>query len=167
MLKGLFSGKEFRNRKNGRIQKIKPKFIKADFLDEDKMCSLAWGDVSTAYYSTYIPNITVYTPFSPAVAMVWYYGLFLITYTPFLLYFVLLLMFIVPEPLEEDRKKVRVNFMGRVKNSNGEIYCGSLSTPEYGYLTTDVSLRIIEKVMSGDYDEKSGFFTPSKSKILN
>jgi short subunit dehydrogenase-like uncharacterized protein len=71
MVEGLGLGGAIRQ--DGRLRNVplayKTKTI--PFRDKPRFCmTIPWGDVSTAYYSTGIPNIEVYTAASPAQARV-------------------------------------------------------------------------------------------------
>lgn len=57
-----------RVRQNGRITQVSQRTREVDFGQGKKLCmGISWGDISTAYHSTGIPNIEVYIPASPKI----------------------------------------------------------------------------------------------------
>ncbi|GLQ31809.1 saccharopine dehydrogenase family protein [Litoribrevibacter albus] len=61
-------GKGVMIRRNGRIKEATLKEKSINFGSGDKTCmGISWGDVSTAYHSTGIPNVEVYVPASSKV----------------------------------------------------------------------------------------------------
>lgn len=69
MIEGLAGGGKVR--RNGRIERVSlaGHRRRVDFGDGEKdAVTVAWGDVSTAYYTTGIPNIEVYVPMRPGQA---------------------------------------------------------------------------------------------------
>ena len=128
-----------------------------------RVISVGWGDVSTAYHSTGIPNVTTYMSFPEPMVQT----MRLTRYFGFLLYL---------RPVKNFIKwmigKILVAGPSRAQNENGfsllitEITDGNtivrakLKTPEAYYLTALTSVEIIKQILSGNY--KAGFQTPSK-----
>lgn len=133
--------------------------------------SIGWGDVSTAYYSTDIPNIETYFAL-PALSIRFMKAMRLIgpllynrpaknilkftidTFTP-------------PGPNEEQRKKGFAIFVGEVTDQNGGRAVSKLTCPE-GYsctalTTVEIMKRILHNDSSTDAGQgvKPGFQTPS------
>ncbi len=126
--------------------------------------SIGWGDVASAYHSTGIPNIVTYMsmPESAIVRMKQAE-----TFQPILkLSFAqsIIKHFIekwVPGPTENDRRKGFNDVWGEVRNANGQIVTGCLTTPEGYTLTADSSIRAMKKVLEGSVSK--GALTPSKA----
>jgi short subunit dehydrogenase-like uncharacterized protein len=129
-----------------------------------QVMSLPWGDLATAFHSTGIPDITVYTVFPPGVVKV----------AP-------LLRFVAPVlrmpstirflqgravaratgPTEEQRRTRRMSVWGRVENGRGGALEGLLDVPEAYELTVLASLASVERVLAGGVPP--GATTPSKA----
>jgi short subunit dehydrogenase-like uncharacterized protein len=135
--------------------------------------SIGWGDVSTAYYSTGIPNIETYFAFPRAyintlkamrvIGPLLYnrpvknFLKFLIdTFTP-------------PGPKEERRKKGFAIFIGEVTDQNGTRAVSKLITPEGYTCTALTTVEIMKRILNDDPSiakhsgqrSKIGFQTPS------
>ncbi|MFD2229164.1 saccharopine dehydrogenase family protein [Alkalimarinus sediminis] len=125
--------------------------------------NIAWGDVSTAFYSTGIPNIEVYIPASSkTIRMVKLAGL---------LKPALRLSFVqdflkkqidkkVAGPGEEVRRKYRSSVWGEVRNSLGEVKTAYLETPNGYDVTVLGPLAIVEHFLAGN-NSVTGSVTPS------
>ena len=126
--------------------------------------SIPWGDVSTAYHSTKIPNITVYTampkpliralklsrPFFPVLG----YRIpqfFLKTWVGKY----------IKGPEAEQRKRGRTYLWGRVTDPVGRVAEGTLETPEGYTLTVSTALEAVRRVESGAVPP--GVWTPSQA----
>jgi short subunit dehydrogenase-like uncharacterized protein len=123
--------------------------------------TIPWGDVSTAYYTTGIPNIRVYNASSPkAIKRVKRLRMLLpvLALRPMR---ALLQKFANRRtgPSEEKRNKGRMHLWGRVARGDREITM-TMSTPE-GYLfTVRSSLDAMERVLQ---NPKPGSYTPSRA----
>jgi short subunit dehydrogenase-like uncharacterized protein len=155
-------------RKNGKIirQPLGHKGMKIDFSDDFSrfVMTIPWGDVSTAYYSTGIPNIETYTAVHPKTYR----------YLKWQKYFNWLLRLPAVRnytknqarsrpagPSEEQRKNGRSFVWGKVTNAAGETRTACTEMPEGYSLTAITSLMIVQKVLSGD--APVGFQTPAKA----
>jgi short subunit dehydrogenase-like uncharacterized protein len=124
--------------------------------------AIPWGDVSTAFYSTGIPNIEVYTVFPPVMRWVTDasrpFSRLLSTYAAqrFLKY---LVSRQPPGPTEAQRTHGRAILWGEVRNLVGEVRVSRLYTPEAYALTVQTALAIATKVLDGH--ASPGFQTPS------
>ncbi|MCG8349914.1 MAG: saccharopine dehydrogenase NADP-binding domain-containing protein [Chloroflexales bacterium] len=124
--------------------------------------AIPWGDVSTAFYSTGIPNIEVYTVFPPVMRWVTVasrpLGRLLSTYAD-----QRLLKYLVsrqpPGPTETQRARGRAILWGEVRNPAGVTCVSRLYTPESYALTVQTALAIATKVLNGQ--APVGFQTPS------
>jgi short subunit dehydrogenase-like uncharacterized protein len=124
--------------------------------------TIPWGDVSTAYQSTGIPNIEVYTiaPKSAVKAMKLsrYLGWLMAT-GPVQKY---LQSKIKPGgPSDEERAKGKTLLWGEVSDEDGNRVEARMQCPE-GYTTTALAaLNITEKILTGNFIP--GFQTPAKA----
>lgn len=162
-VEGLAAGGAIR--RNGRIVRVplawKTRTI--PFHDEPRLATtVPWGDVSTAYYSTGIGNVEVYMAMPP----------WLITATrlarPFgpLLrrdsvqrYLKKRIEACVTGPDEQERRRGRSEFWGRVEAPSGRSVEGTLTTPEGYELTTVTALESVRRVLQGGIGP--GALTPS------
>ena len=132
------------------------------FSIEPRMAmTIPWGDVSTAFHSTGIPNIRVYTGASPkSVARMRRIRFFLpvLGIKPVKR---LLQTFVNRRtgPGVEQRTKGRTYLWGRVANASSEVTM-TMTTPE-GYAFTVLSaLAAVERLLASP--KRPGSFTPSK-----
>jgi short subunit dehydrogenase-like uncharacterized protein len=128
-----------------------------------KVVSVGWGDVSTAYYSTGIPNIEAYYAF-PEVAIGFLrsmraIGPLLYNRPVKCLLKLLINVFTPPGPKEERRKKALALFLGEVTNPNGGRAVSKLTSPEGYTCTALTTVEIIRRILANEY--KTGFQTPS------
>lgn len=124
--------------------------------------SIPWGDVSTAYYTTGIPNIETFTSVHPKAyqRIKWqkYFAWFL------RLGFVKNLMKQQVQkrpagPSAEKRAKATSVVWGQVSNAQGQHKVGRLETLEGYTLTATTALMISKKVLESDF--KPGYQTPA------
>lgn len=124
--------------------------------------TIPWGDVSTAYYSTGIPDIEVYAALSPSRYRMMlasrYLGWFLslpvvknfqkraIAKRP-------------PGPTDLQRQQGIALLWGEVEDKAGNKLISRLQCPEGYTLTAKTAVTIAEKVLAGQL--KAGFQTPS------
>lgn len=126
--------------------------------------SIPWGDISTAYASTEIPNIESYMSVKPIVyKLLIFQGLInWLLRTQFIRRWVQNKIDSKPNgPNFEERKKSYSLVWAEVKNQKGETLSTRIRTPEAYNLTATASLLIAEKVLSGNF--KTGFQTPAKA----
>lgn len=124
--------------------------------------SIPWGDVSTAYYTTGIPNIEVYTAVHPKTykKVKWqkYIGWFLrLSYVKNQLREQARNRPAGPSP--EKRAAATSLIWGQVTNHSGEIKTARLQTLDGYTLTATTSLMIAKKVLEGNF--RAGFQTPA------
>lgn len=126
--------------------------------------SIPWGDVSTAFYSTGIPNIITYTGMPPSQArwMRWskWFG-WLVGSNLVKNYARKKVKSLPAGPSDKKRATAKSLVWGKVKNANGESKELYLTTPEGYTLTAKSSLSITRKVLSGN--APIGFQTPAKA----
>ena len=151
-------------RRDGEIVQVPAayKTRKIDFGEFTRTAvTIPWGDVSTAYYSTAIPNIEVYTVLPESnlklLKLSRYLGWLLKT-KPVQNY----LKKQIPEggPSDEERESGRTYLWGEASNAQGNRVESRLTCPE-GYATTVLTaLKIAEKILEGNF--QVGFQTPAK-----
>ncbi|MFM8315888.1 MAG: saccharopine dehydrogenase family protein [Deltaproteobacteria bacterium] len=132
------------------------------FAKKPRFCSaIPWGDVASAFYSTQIPNITVYsaTPhwsrwmklpvraLSPVLKQERVQSFLKSQVEKH-----------IKGPSEEHQKKARMELWGEVKRG-GTTLQQKLEVPEGYHLTMLTALRSVEKVLAGDV--APGSYTPS------
>ncbi len=154
-------------RKDGKIVKVPMghKSMIVPFRDKPLFAmSIPWGDVSTAYHSTGIPNIETYVAFSPSayrwVKMQRYFNWLL--RTSFVRNMVKERIRKRPAgPSPERRAKGRSCVWGRVSNATGVSLEAQIVTRDGYTLTALTSLIIAKKVLQGN--APAGFQTPAKA----
>jgi short subunit dehydrogenase-like uncharacterized protein len=124
--------------------------------------SFPWGDVSTAYYSTGIPNIETYMVF-PESGLRMRKGirpLIGLASKPPIQWLLKKIVHSMPEgPSAEALKKGRSRLWGEVTNQQGECAVGRMITPDGYALTAETALAAVRHALAGD--TKPGFQTAS------
>jgi short subunit dehydrogenase-like uncharacterized protein len=124
--------------------------------------TIPWGDVSTAYYSTGIPNIEVFTVVPPQVqkmmVMSRYIG-WLLAWGPVQKY----LQSKIPAggASAEQRAAGKSYLYGEASDDDGNKIAARLQGPEGYEFTVQTALKICERIMNGD--APVGFQTPAKA----
>jgi len=124
--------------------------------------AIPWGDVSTAWYTTGIENIEVFTAVHPRTyrRLKWqkYFNWLLrmpwiraqakkrIDKQP-------------PGPSAERRASAQTYVWGRVSNDAGKVVEARLRTPEGYTLTAHAALQLTQKILAGK--GQPGFWTPA------
>lgn len=147
------------------VSMARPQTLEIPFASGAKFgMSIPWGDLSTAYHSTQIPNITVYTVVPRAVAV----AAPLTALAAPILRRPGVVKFLqdkvgakAPGPSEEQRRTGKMSIWGRVKNAAGKVVEGHLTVPEGYELTVLGALAATERVLSGDV--APGSWTPSSA----
>ncbi len=152
-----------RARRNGRLVTIaKPNTGSCDFGHGVRpTIQVAWGDVSTAFHSTGIPNIDVHIEAAPALqALAWTPGLIrsLFALSPAQQLLKSLVDFQPEGPTDEARLKGRGVLVGVARNKR-ETVRARLTTPEGYTLTARTSLDAAMRVAAGEVEP--GFQTAS------
>jgi short subunit dehydrogenase-like uncharacterized protein len=128
-----------------------------------KTVSIGWGDVSTAYYSTGIPNIETYFAF-PMTYINFLRAMRVIgplIYNRPVKSFLKFIIdrFMEPGPNEERRQKGFAIFIGEVTDENGGRSVSRLTCPEGYTCTALTTVEIMKRILQNDF--KIGFQTPS------
>ena len=152
-------------RRNGRIVNVPAawKTREINFGEFTKTgVTIPWGDVATAYYSTGIPNIEVYTVLPEAnlrmLKLSRYIG-WLLAAKPIQNY--LQKQILAGGPNERERAKGKTFLWGETTDAKGNRVEARLQCPEGYTLTVLTALNIAEKVSTGNF--KTGFQTPAKA----
>jgi short subunit dehydrogenase-like uncharacterized protein len=153
-------------RRNGNLVQVPPAWNvrEQDFgKGYTKVVSIGWGDVSTAYYSTGIPNIETYFAF-PDIAISFLRSMRLIgplLYNRLVKNTLKSLINLVspPGPKEERRKRVRATLIGEATSKNGGRAVSKLITPEAYTCTALTTVAIMKHILNNEYT--TGFQTPS------
>jgi short subunit dehydrogenase-like uncharacterized protein len=127
-----------------------------------KVVSVGWGDVSTAYYSTDIPNIETYFAFPESVINLMRFMRLigpLLYNRPMKNVLKSIVNLSVKGPEEEKRRRASAIFIGEATNQNGGRAVTKLTTPEGYTCTALTTVEIMKRILSGDF--KTGFQTPS------
>ena len=164
MVEGLGGGGKIR--RDGKIIQV-PLAYKTRQIDfgrgEKNAITISWGDVSTAFHSTGIPNIEVYIPISPRGAK----GIRRLNWIRWLLVMKFVHNYMKNKagksakgPGEEQRKTQRTYLWGEVKNAEGKTVTARLETCN-GYTLTylgavEVAKFLMENKVTG------GAYTPSR-----
>jgi len=152
-------------RQNGQIRVV-PDAFKTRMITFDQKAvqtvTIPWGDVSTAFYSTGIPNIEVYMAVSPTILRFLEGGNFLKWWAKKNWVKNMLqkgLDRFLNGPSDQQRQKSKSIVWGEVRDLKGNSAIARLTTPEGYTLTALTALAAVEKVLSGK--APIGFQTPS------
>jgi len=163
MLEGAGQGGAIR--RDGRIERVKLGWKKRriSFRDREReTVSIPWGDVATAYHSTGIPNIVVYTAMARAqIRALPYVRLAM----PLVRIPILRRMIArriertITGPDDNARRHGQAQLWGRVSDARGRSVEGTLVTPEGYRLTAETAVESVKRVLAGAV--QPGFRTPS------
>ncbi len=126
--------------------------------------TIPWGDVSTAYHNTGIPNIEVFLGMreSQLKFVQFQSKINWLMKMDFVKNFAKKIVDAqVTGPTEKARKRAKAYVWGSVKNKNGQTETAYLITPETYTLTALMAVNITQKVINGNF--KIGFQTPAKA----
>ena len=154
-------------RRGGRITKVAAAYKERDidFGDKVRHCvTIPWGDVSTAFHSTAIPDIEVYmsSPKSQirAMKMADKYG-WLLASAPAQAFIKWRIRCGAAGPSEERRQASTARLYGEASDAHGRRVQSLLTTPEGYTLTALTAVASVQKVLSGVV--LPGFQTPSRA----
>ncbi|NQD36347.1 NAD(P)H-binding protein [Permianibacter sp. IMCC34836] len=163
-VEGLAQGGKIRE---GGVIKTVPlaaKTRRIDFGNGEKLAmTIPWGDVSTAYHSTGIPNIEVYIPASPALVS----KLKRLNWIRALLGLGFVQAFMkkqiekkVRGPSESVRSQARTYVWGEARNASGASKTARIEVPNGYTLTVHAALAVVAHLEH--YKGPGGAFTPSR-----
>ncbi len=128
------------------------------------MMSIPWGDISTAYFSTGIPNIITYTGVSKGL---WLFlkgqGLYNSLLRTPLMHRIIrrIINSRAPGPPDRVREKAMSLVWGWVTNPSGQTLTARMKCPEAYTLTAHSVLLVAVKVLAGNF--KAGYQTPASA----
>jgi short subunit dehydrogenase-like uncharacterized protein len=163
MVRGL--GKGGAVRENGKIIPVPMNYRSKEitFFGRNKLCtSIPWGDVSTAYFTTGIPNIVIYTvlPSNSKFFAGLFGGLEKVPVLNLIPKAVTGLMrAFMSGPNDEVRTKAKSYLVGTVRDAAGKELRARMKTSEGYTLTAITCANITERILKGDL--KLGFQTPA------
>ncbi len=125
--------------------------------------TIPWGDISTAYHTTEIPNIETYTGISPKafywLKYQWLYNWLL--RTAFVRNRIKNTINKKPAgPADEDRAKAMSLVWGEVTNAAGKEISATMQGPDGYTMTAHTALLIVKKILRGS--ASIGFNTPAE-----
>lgn len=126
--------------------------------------SIPWGDVSTAFHTTGIANVRVFSGASPARVRLlrrWRFLLPLAGFGPLKRALARRVRRREPGPDEAARRAGRVHLWGRVTNAAGRSLTATFSTPEGYALTAVTAVEALSRVAKGDL--APGAWTPARA----
>ncbi len=154
-------------RVDGRLVNVPAAWRSRDitFSGKTQSCvTIPWGDVSTAYVSTGIPNIAVYVPMPRAAIMGMKLGrpfMGLLGAAPVQNFLKGQIEKRVKGPSEQHRATGRVNLWGQAKNAAGKTVTAELEVPEGYDFTVTAALACTVRILAGEVP--GGAWTPSKA----
>lgn len=153
-------------RTDGQLKRVPTahKTLRIPFAKDKKLLCMAipWGDLSTAYRTTGIPNIETYMAASPGVvrlAKLSNHFNWLVGSNWFKRLVKRRIDRSITGPDEETRHKARTFVWGKVWTATGESVEARISGPDGYTLTALMALAITRKVLDGGW--KPGFQTPA------
>jgi short subunit dehydrogenase-like uncharacterized protein len=152
-------------RRGGKIVRVPSAWRERDIDFGDKVrhaVTIPWGDVSTAWYSTRIPDIEVYSAVpkgtARAMKMTRYLGWLLAT-APVQKWLKSRIRSGAPGPSESQRRTAVSRLWGEARDAEGHSVQGRLVAPDGYTLTARTAVAAARKVLAGSF--KAGFQTPS------
>jgi short subunit dehydrogenase-like uncharacterized protein len=154
-----------RIRKDGKVIQVPPAW---QVLEQDfgrgpvQVVSVGWGDVSTAYYSTGIPNIETYFAVRPSA--IWVLRLTrvigpLIYARPVRNFLKWVIGWANPHGPSREQNENGFNLMVGEMRDTDQVVRAKLRTPEGYRCTALTTVEIMKRILNGDH--KPGFQTPS------
>lgn len=135
-----------------------------DFGDGEKLATaIPWGDVSTAFRTTGIPNVEVYVPVSPkALANLRRLGHFgwLLRRKSVQKFLKSRIAKRAPGPDDAARDRTPVHVWGEAENAAGRRLTARVRVPNGYTLTRDAAVAIAERLLAGG--AAAGFTTPAR-----
>jgi short subunit dehydrogenase-like uncharacterized protein len=152
-------------RRNGKLVQVPPAWNvrEQDFgRGYTKVVSVGWGDVSTAYYSTGIPNIETYFAL-PESAINFLRAMRvlgpLMYNRPVKSILKTLINLFLQGPTEDKRKNASAIFIGEAIDQSRRRTITKLITPEGYTCTALTTVAIMKRILNGELE--TGFQTPS------
>lgn len=159
-------GQGSKARKDGKIVSVPlaDHVRQIDFGDGEKTAmTIPWGDVSTAYHTTGIPNIEVFVPASPAVifgARMSAYMSPLLSLPPIQQFMKAAVDMTVKGPGEAIRSQSPTYVWGEARNARGETRIARIRTDNTYSLTVTGALAVVDHLMQNK--PAGGAYTPAR-----
>jgi short subunit dehydrogenase-like uncharacterized protein len=125
--------------------------------------AVTWGDVATAYFSTGIADITVYSEATPAVRMYHAFVSSMSVVTPLAPWRLMLQSsteWMPDGPSDAERKTRHMVIVSEVEDSHGGIIRCRMRTPDAYSMTATTASALASRVLAGDLEV--GFQTPAR-----
>ncbi|MEJ7813132.1 MAG: saccharopine dehydrogenase NADP-binding domain-containing protein [Gemmatimonadaceae bacterium] len=154
-------------RREGRIVRVPPAWrVRAvDFGDGPaRVTTMPWGDVSTAYHSTGIPNVEVYMAIPTSLRLAMRYGrvaLPLLASPPVQRWLASLVRRMPAGPTLEQRARGQSRFWAEASDDAGARAAARLFGPEGYEFTVRSAVECVRRALRGD--ACPGFQTPSRA----
>ena len=154
-----------RIRKDGQITSVPPAWqvLKQDFgRGPVNTVSIGWGDVSTSYYSTGVPNIETYFAVKQYAINLLRVSRYIgpLLYTRIVRNFIQWVIRLVnPHGPSRQRNETGFNLMVGEMRDADHLVRTKLRVPEGYWLTMLTTVEIMKRILNGDL--KTGFQTPS------
>lgn len=154
-----------RIRKDGKIIQVPPAW---QVLEQDfgrgpvQVVSVGWGDVSTAYYSTKIPNIETYFAFPRFVIQFLKFSRYigpLVYSRPVQNLLKWMIGIVIPSGPSRMRNETGFSLMVAEMRDENQVVRAKLRVPEGYWCTALTTVEIMKRISNGKY--KTGFQTPS------
>jgi short subunit dehydrogenase-like uncharacterized protein len=160
------AGLEVQVRRNGTFVSVAPGTLRRRFdygRGDGWSTAVSWGDVSSAFFTTGIPNIEVYFEETPAFrAMLWAgrtFGPWL--QLPWMQEYLKAHAALIPEgPTAAERAAHRCVAVAEARTSRGHTIVARLRTPEAYAFSAETASAIAAKALANDVE--SGFQTPGR-----
>lgn len=154
-------------RRGGKIVAVPPAYRTRviDFGDKARLtATIPWGDVSTAFYSTGIPDIAVYTAMPASSVRALKFSRYIAP--------ILRLAFVRRRlvasiqkrpagPSSTQRERAVARLWGEAIDAQGRVVTSRLQTPDGYTLTAKTSVLAARRILDGQ--AKAGFQTPSRA----
>ena len=130
---------------------------------EKKAMAIPWGDVSTAFYTTGIPNVEVFIPANAGMiagAKISRFIQPLLTMRTFQRLLQATVDKLVQGPNEETRAQLPTFVWGQVRNARGKVKTAKVRTVNVYSLTITAAVAVIEYLMNNT--PEGGAYTPAK-----
>jgi short subunit dehydrogenase-like uncharacterized protein len=152
-------------RREGRLVKVRPGELvrEVDFgSGRQRVTAITWGDVSSAYYTTGIPDITVYYEATPMVELglrLNRYGSWLFNTPGWKLWQGAGVRLLPPGPTSAQRARGGAVVVAQACDDIGNQSSVRIRTPEVYSFTASTSAAIVDRVLAGQFEP--GFQTPA------
>ncbi|HEY5731398.1 MAG TPA: saccharopine dehydrogenase NADP-binding domain-containing protein [Anaerolineales bacterium] len=154
-----------RIRKEGKVIQVPPawRVLEQDFgRGPVRVVSVGWGDVSTAYYSTGVPNIETYFAFPRFVIQFLKLSRTigpLVYSRPVRNLLKWLIGFVLPPGPSREKNENGFSLMVGEMRDAGQVVRAKLRVPEGYWCTALTTVEIMKRILNDEY--KTGFQTPS------